>query len=264
MRSSCRSKPSSSRAVVTDTSSAGNKVRSINCVKCFLISAVWAFERCLYATSFLSKSSPASAACCAVSLPEPLVERLTIFIVPPFTWFASAGGRCQRSFGPLGGRRRGGALRNCSPYWRTMAAAGRSRMPTSPLAPIKVHSAAMRRTTSSAVSGRRGGDSRSWLESCASDRAACQRCASRTEPRSLSGSAAGSHGGGPALSGNKLRPATRFRGCTSCAREQRSVTCPVPVSGKPSKNQATGTSSARRCKEAAAACIGRRRIRISG
>jgi hypothetical protein len=54
-------------------------------------------------------------------------------------------------------RRRGGALRNCSPYWRTIAAAGRSRMPTSPLPPIKVHSAAMRRTTCSAVNGRRGG-----------------------------------------------------------------------------------------------------------
>jgi hypothetical protein len=40
---------------------------------------------------------------------------------------------------------------NCSPYWRTIAAAGFSRMPTAPRSPMKVHSAAIRLTTSSGV-----------------------------------------------------------------------------------------------------------------
>jgi len=45
----------------------------------------------------------------------------------------------------------GGARRNCSPYWRTIAAAGFGRMPTAPRSSIKVHSAAIRLTTSSGV-----------------------------------------------------------------------------------------------------------------
>jgi hypothetical protein len=44
--------------------------------------------------------------------------------------------------------RRGGR-RNCSPYWRTIAAAGLRRMPTAPRSSMKVHSAAIRLTTSS-------------------------------------------------------------------------------------------------------------------
>ena len=52
----------------------------------------------------------------------------------------------------LGGRsRRRGIWRNCSPYWRTVVTAGRSRMPTSPVPPTKAHSAAVRLTTSSTV-----------------------------------------------------------------------------------------------------------------
>jgi hypothetical protein len=41
--------------------------------------------------------------------------------------------------------------RNCSPYWRTIAAAGSKRMPTAPRSSMKVHSAAIRLTTSSGV-----------------------------------------------------------------------------------------------------------------
>jgi hypothetical protein len=62
----------------------------------------------------------------------------------------------------LRGRRGGGARRNCSAYWRTRAAAGPIRMPTSPLALIKAPSAAIRRTTSSAVSGHLG----PWRAKC--------------------------------------------------------------------------------------------------
>ena len=41
--------------------------------------------------------------------------------------------------------------RNCSPYCRTIAAAGLSRIPTPPRSSTKAHSAAIRLTTSSAV-----------------------------------------------------------------------------------------------------------------
>jgi hypothetical protein len=41
--------------------------------------------------------------------------------------------------------------RNCSPYWRTVAAAGFNRMPTAPRSSMKMHSAAIRLTTSSGV-----------------------------------------------------------------------------------------------------------------
>jgi hypothetical protein len=41
--------------------------------------------------------------------------------------------------------------RNCSPCWRTIAAAGLRRMPTAPRSSMKVHSAAIRLTTSSGV-----------------------------------------------------------------------------------------------------------------
>ena len=53
-------------------------------------------------------------------------------------------------FGPRFCFRRGGR-RNCSPYWRTIAAAGLRRMPTAPRSSMKVHSAAIRPTTSSGV-----------------------------------------------------------------------------------------------------------------
>jgi hypothetical protein len=38
-----------------------------------------------------------------------------------------------------------------SPYWRTITAAGFKRMPTAPRSSMKVHSAAIRLTTSSGV-----------------------------------------------------------------------------------------------------------------
>jgi len=53
-------------------------------------------------------------------------------------------------FADRGRRWRRGA-RNCSPYWRTIAAAGFSRIPTPPRSSTKVHSAAIRLTTSSGV-----------------------------------------------------------------------------------------------------------------
>ena len=52
-------------------------------------------------------------------------------------------------FGRRTGLRR--RCRNCSPYCRTIAAAGFSRMPTAPRSSTNAHSAAMRLTTSSAV-----------------------------------------------------------------------------------------------------------------
>ncbi len=69
---------------------------------------------------------------------------------------------CRAAAAAAGRRRRraGGSFRNCSPYSRTMAIAGLSRMPTLPRSPTKAHSTAIRRTTSSAVKiGRRGGAS---------------------------------------------------------------------------------------------------------
>jgi hypothetical protein len=56
------------------------------------------------------------------------------------------------------------AARNCSPYCRTIAAAGFSRMPTPPRSSTKAHSAAIRLTTSSAV--KIGGISLPW-QTCA-------------------------------------------------------------------------------------------------
>ena|SRR5271167_883040 len=59
----------------------------------------------------------------------------------------------QSSLGGFGDRRaclRLGA-RNCSPYCRTIAAAGFRRIPTAPRSSTKAHSAAIRVTTSSAV-----------------------------------------------------------------------------------------------------------------
>ena len=53
-------------------------------------------------------------------------------------------------FADRGRRWRRGA-RNCSPYRRTIAAAGFRRMPTAPRSSTKVHSAAIRLTTSSGV-----------------------------------------------------------------------------------------------------------------
>jgi hypothetical protein len=53
-------------------------------------------------------------------------------------------------FGGRGCRLRRDAL-NWLPYCRTIAAAGFSRMPTEPRSSTKVHSAAMRLTTSSGV-----------------------------------------------------------------------------------------------------------------
>jgi len=56
--------------------------------------------------------------------------------------------------GGFGERRvclRRGARWSCSPYCRTIAAAGSSRMPTPPRSSTKAHSGAMRRTTPSAV-----------------------------------------------------------------------------------------------------------------
>jgi hypothetical protein len=41
--------------------------------------------------------------------------------------------------------------RNRSPYWRTITAAGFNRMPTAPRSSMKVHSGAIRLTTSSGV-----------------------------------------------------------------------------------------------------------------
>jgi hypothetical protein len=59
----------------------------------------------------------------------------------------------HKSGGGLGGRgcriRRG--ARNWLPYCRTIAAAGSSRIPTAPRSSTKVHSAAMRLTTSSGL-----------------------------------------------------------------------------------------------------------------
>ena len=54
-------------------------------------------------------------------------------------------------FGARRGCLRRGARRNCSPYCRTIAAAGLRRIPTPPRSSTYAHSAAMRRTTSSAV-----------------------------------------------------------------------------------------------------------------
>ena len=54
-------------------------------------------------------------------------------------------------FACRGRRWRRGSRRNCSPYCRTIAAAGFSRIPTPPRSLTYAHSAAMRRTTSSAV-----------------------------------------------------------------------------------------------------------------
>jgi hypothetical protein len=48
------------------------------------------------------------------------------------------------------GFRRGGR-RNCSPNWRTIVEAGFRRMPMAPRSSMKVHSAAIRLTTSSGV-----------------------------------------------------------------------------------------------------------------
>lgn len=59
----------------------------------------------------------------------------------------------HNSVGGFGERRacwRRGAW-NCSPYCRTIAAAGLSRIPTAPRSSMKAHSAAIRLTTSSAV-----------------------------------------------------------------------------------------------------------------
>ena len=49
------------------------------------------------------------------------------------------------------GRRGRRGARNCSPYCRTIAAAGSRRIPTAPRSSMKVHSAAIRLTTSSGV-----------------------------------------------------------------------------------------------------------------
>jgi hypothetical protein len=72
----------------------------------------------------------------------------------------NAGCRAGAAAAARRGRRAGGSFRNCSPYSRTMTIAGLSRMPTLPRSSTKAHSAAIRRTTSSAVKiGRRGGAS---------------------------------------------------------------------------------------------------------
>jgi len=54
-------------------------------------------------------------------------------------------------FGARGCRRRGGT-RNCSPYRRTIAAAGSRRTPTAPRSSTSVHSAAIRLRASAGVS----------------------------------------------------------------------------------------------------------------
>lgn len=90
------------------------------------------------------------------------------FLRPPLTGNNREGCRAVPVAGGRRGRRGfGGPSRNCSPYRRTRAIAGLRRMPTPPRSSTKAHSAAMRRTTSSAVKlGRRDGVSQVMAKFC--------------------------------------------------------------------------------------------------
>jgi hypothetical protein len=80
-------------------------------------------------------------------------DRLAALIDEVVSHGNAAGEGDHGNFGVFGGRRpclRRGAL-NCSPYCRTIATASCRRMPTAPRSSTKVHSAAMRLTTSSGV-----------------------------------------------------------------------------------------------------------------